>query len=129
MERMTVLDVLQSTTAYFKKRGIENPRLNAEHLLAQSGPASFLTLPGPLSAASGLNADEFMDTQVDTIRSILTAGEFPVLGRLTEHEYDFNLDTIFEFGLQRLLDGYAVLIDGITNAAGAPSRPAGGGGT
>jgi release factor glutamine methyltransferase len=31
---MTVLDVLQSTTAYFKKRGIENPRLNAEHLLA-----------------------------------------------------------------------------------------------
>src|SRR5438874_10123144 len=33
---MTVLDVLQSTTAYFKKRGIENPRLNAEHLLAHS---------------------------------------------------------------------------------------------
>jgi len=33
---MTVLDVLQSTTAYFKKRQIENPRLNAEHLLAHS---------------------------------------------------------------------------------------------
>jgi len=33
---MTVLDVLQSTTAYFKKRGIDNPRLNAEHLLAHS---------------------------------------------------------------------------------------------
>jgi release factor glutamine methyltransferase len=33
---MKVLDVLQSTTAYFKKRGIENPRLNAEHLLAHS---------------------------------------------------------------------------------------------
>jgi release factor glutamine methyltransferase len=32
---MTVLDVLQSTTAYFKKRKIDNPRLNAEHLLAQ----------------------------------------------------------------------------------------------
>jgi release factor glutamine methyltransferase len=31
---MTVLDVLQSTTAYFKKRKIESPRLNAEHLLA-----------------------------------------------------------------------------------------------
>src|SRR5690242_4001967 len=33
---MTVLEVLQSTTAYFQKRGIENPRLNAEHLLAHS---------------------------------------------------------------------------------------------
>ena len=31
---MTLLDVLQSTTAYFKKRGVESPRLNAEHLLA-----------------------------------------------------------------------------------------------
>jgi len=29
-----VLDVLQSTTAYFKKRKIDNSRLNAEHLLA-----------------------------------------------------------------------------------------------
>ena len=31
---MTVLEVLQSTTDYFKKRKIDNPRLNAEHLLA-----------------------------------------------------------------------------------------------
>jgi release factor glutamine methyltransferase len=33
---MTVLGVLQSTTAYFKKRGIENPRLNAEHVLGHA---------------------------------------------------------------------------------------------
>jgi release factor glutamine methyltransferase len=33
---MTVLDVLQSTTEYFKKRALESPRLNAEHLLAHS---------------------------------------------------------------------------------------------
>jgi len=31
---MTVLEVLQSSTEYFKKRAIESPRLNAEHLLA-----------------------------------------------------------------------------------------------
>lgn len=31
---MTVIEVLQATTAYFKKHDLESPRLNAEHLLA-----------------------------------------------------------------------------------------------
>ncbi len=31
---MTLLEVLQSTTAYFTKHKVENPRLNAEHLIA-----------------------------------------------------------------------------------------------
>src|SRR6266478_7256713 len=31
---MTVLELLQAMTAYFKKRNIDNPRLNAEHLFA-----------------------------------------------------------------------------------------------
>jgi len=32
----TVLEVIQSTTDYFQKRGVESPRLNIEHLLAHA---------------------------------------------------------------------------------------------
>ncbi len=35
-KRMTLLEVLQSTTAYFTNHKIENPRLNAEQLLAHT---------------------------------------------------------------------------------------------
>jgi release factor glutamine methyltransferase len=33
---MTVLELLQTTTAYFGKKGVEQPRLNIEHLLAET---------------------------------------------------------------------------------------------
>src|SRR5438093_12095907 len=35
IQRMTVLEVLESTTAYFRKQEIDSHRLNGEHLLAQ----------------------------------------------------------------------------------------------
>lgn len=33
---MTVLEILQSTAGYFSRRGVESPRLNAEHLIAHA---------------------------------------------------------------------------------------------
>jgi AcrR family transcriptional regulator len=61
-------------------------------------------------AATGLNSEEWLDTQEPQLHSILSPGQFPMFERLISEEYDFSLDRIFEFGLQRLLDGLATLI-------------------
>jgi AcrR family transcriptional regulator len=63
-------------------------------------------------AVSGLNSEEWLDTQEPQLRSILAPGQFPMFEQLISQEYDFSLDRIFEFGLQRLLDGLATLIAG-----------------
>ena len=42
----------------------------------------------------------------------MSPGEFPMFERLISEEYDFSLDRLFEFGLQRLLDGLANLVTG-----------------
>ena len=55
-ETKTLLEVLQSTTAYFAKHEIENPRLNAEHLIAQVLKLSRLELY--LEFECKLNEDE-----------------------------------------------------------------------
>ncbi|WP_327175412.1 TetR/AcrR family transcriptional regulator C-terminal domain-containing protein [Streptomyces sp. NBC_01335] len=60
---------------------------------------------------TGLTSDEWMDTQESQLREAFSAGAFPTLERITAAGYDFDLDMLFEFGLQRLLDGFATLID------------------
>ncbi len=75
------------------------------------GTAVNLELEAEAEAASGRSSEEWLDTQQSTLRSIVAGGAFPVLKRLIEAEYDFDLDALFEFGLQRLLDGFAVLVE------------------
>ncbi|MFH9954019.1 TetR/AcrR family transcriptional regulator C-terminal domain-containing protein [Streptomyces roseolus] len=62
-------------------------------------------------AQSGLDSEEWMDAQEPAFRATLEGGRYPALARLARAGYDFDLDGLFEFGLQRLLDGLAVLLD------------------
>ena len=39
----------------------------------------------------------------------IDSGVFPAFSRVVGTPFDFDLDEVFEFGLQRLLDGYAAL--------------------
>nr|MDT0516014.1 TetR/AcrR family transcriptional regulator C-terminal domain-containing protein [Streptomyces sp. DSM 41633] len=61
-------------------------------------------------ADSGLDSEEWMDTQEPALLAVLRTGRFPALSRLATAGYDFDLDALFEFGLQRLLDGLAPLV-------------------
>ncbi|MCU7820713.1 TetR/AcrR family transcriptional regulator [Kitasatospora sp. DSM 101779] len=70
-------------------------------------------------ADSGLDAEEWMATQEPALLALMATGRFPMLERHVTGGYDFDLDRLFEFGLQRILDGIAVLIDG--PAAGGPA--------
>jgi DNA-binding transcriptional regulator YhcF (GntR family) len=62
---------------------------------------------------TGITGDEWMESQGEALRMILASGRFPMLSSLTAQSgFDFrlDLDTLFEFGLQLLLDGLALLI-------------------
>ncbi|GHG96035.1 TetR/AcrR family transcriptional regulator C-terminal domain-containing protein [Streptomyces rubradiris] len=61
-------------------------------------------------AHSGLDSEEWMDTQEPALLAILATGRLPALSRLAAAGYDLDLNALFEFGLQRLLDGLASLL-------------------
>ncbi len=69
------------------------------------GTAVNLEAEAEAEAATGLNSEEWLQRQEAQFWSSLPPGGYPRFQRLISEEYDFNLDQIFEFGLQRLLDG------------------------
>jgi AcrR family transcriptional regulator len=95
-------------------RGLDLPTMLTTHITLFNyvrGTALNLELEADAEAISGLDSEQWLDTQESTMRSIVVAGRFPVLERIFATEYDFDLESLFEFGLQRMLDGLAVLID------------------
>lgn len=62
---------------------------------------------------TGLSGAEWMRAQDEELGRVLASGAYPALAALAaEPDIDLDLDTLFAFGLARLLDGLAVLIGG-----------------
>jgi DNA-binding transcriptional regulator YhcF (GntR family) len=58
---------------------------------------------------SGLTSDEWMEAQESTLNELAGSGAFgSFLDAVKDSDFGLDLDTVFEFGLQRLLDGFAV---------------------
>jgi DNA-binding transcriptional regulator YhcF (GntR family) len=55
--------------------------------------------------------EEWITDQEPALWAVMESGRYPhFVGVTSAGEFDFALETLFEFGLQRLLDGFAVLV-------------------
>jgi hypothetical protein len=60
---------------------------------------------------SGMSSDEWMQTQSQTLRALGGSGAFGTFMNLVERsDLELDLDSLFEFGLARLLDGLEAFI-------------------
>jgi DNA-binding transcriptional regulator YhcF (GntR family) len=73
------------------------------------GTAVNLESEAEAQAESGVDAEEWMNSQ--EVARLVDPERFPKLHQLVNTDYDFNLDDLFEFGLQRLLDGLSVYFE------------------
>ncbi|MEV8567789.1 TetR/AcrR family transcriptional regulator C-terminal domain-containing protein [Streptomyces sp. NPDC051322] len=60
---------------------------------------------------TGMSVDEWMARNETQFEALAATGAYPLLNSLTEHDdFEFDLETVFQFGLSRILDGITVLI-------------------
>ena len=60
---------------------------------------------------TGVSDEEWLQAQESRMAAIVASGRFPTFARVVERDIDFELEQFFEFGLERMLDGFAVLIE------------------
>lgn len=60
---------------------------------------------------TGISDEEFWTHQLPILESAMATGRYPALAAMAENAFDADWEETFEFGLQRLLDGLAALIE------------------
>ncbi|MFF1409147.1 TetR/AcrR family transcriptional regulator C-terminal domain-containing protein [Streptomyces sp. NPDC058289] len=86
------------------------------------GVAAAVELESQARQDTGMTPEEWMASNEPRMETIQTAGSFPVLSTLFgEEQFDLDLDTLFEFGLARMLDGVASVVEQSTG----PTSPGG----
>ncbi|WP_327048189.1 TetR/AcrR family transcriptional regulator C-terminal domain-containing protein [Microbispora sp. NBC_01189] len=74
------------------------------------GTAVNLEVEAEAEALTGMSVDEWMDAQEPAFKAIMAGRRLPMFEALSASGYDFDINELFEFGLQRLLDGIAMLL-------------------
>jgi AcrR family transcriptional regulator len=91
------------------------------------GLATSLEAEAEAEQDTGITSDEWIQSQEATMTALVGSAQFSAMMKvMMESEFDLDLDTLFDFGLERMLDGLAVLIAAQGPAAkGGRSRQAG----
>ncbi|MEU9122336.1 TetR/AcrR family transcriptional regulator C-terminal domain-containing protein [Streptomyces sp. NPDC048506] len=72
---------------------------------------------------TGLDQSQWMAAMEPTFEGILSSGSYPMYAEMSGTEEGLlNLDTLFEFGLARILDGMEVLVERRAAEGGTPSE-------
>ncbi len=103
--------------------GMDLPAMFDVHLTLFNyarGTAVNLEPEAVAQAVTGLDNEEWMQTQEVALRSIVGAGDFPHFERILSMDVDLDLDAMFERGLGYLLDGLSVALDTPNRGAGRP---------
>ncbi|MFG2823928.1 TetR/AcrR family transcriptional regulator C-terminal domain-containing protein [Kitasatospora sp. NPDC048365] len=99
--------------AALEDHGLDGQTVFTAHLVLLNyvrGIALNLELEREAEAQTGQTSEEWMDAQEGELSVLLDPARFPRLAAMASAGYDFQLDRLFEFGLERMLDGLAVLI-------------------
>jgi AcrR family transcriptional regulator len=76
------------------------------------GAAVNLESESEAQQTTGLTSDEWMVQQEESFEGITGSGQYPHLRALADiPDFDMDLDTLFEFGLERVLDGLAAYLE------------------
>jgi hypothetical protein len=80
------------------------------HVRGPAGRGTALSLQSEVQAQqdTGMTNDEWIETQEFDIGEVLASGRFPTFEYVVQQQFDCDLDAVFEYGLQRLLDGIEV---------------------
>lgn len=74
---------------------------------------------GTAADETGITDEEFWEVQYPMLERLLATGDYPALAALPADSFDSPWEVIFEFGLQRVLDGVELLVER-RRAAGEP---------
>ncbi|MFD4696267.1 TetR/AcrR family transcriptional regulator C-terminal domain-containing protein [Streptomyces niveus] len=76
------------------------------------GVAMAVELESQARQDTGMTADEWLAANETHMESVQLRGEYPVMSTLFgDEEFDLELGALFEFGLERLLDGIESLVE------------------